>query len=213
MNQHRITLANVQEAHHALLSFAQEFVMLYCQHLATRIHFVRPCIHSLVHLPCEVIRIGPPICSSQWTLERTIGNLGEEIKQHSNPFANLSQHGIQRTRVNALKAMIPDLDINGTTKESSPLGCKDVGQGYVYSVQEKKKHALCETVRGRHYATSWVLSLVQIRFACTDGQSSAYLLDRIATVHGRSSRCPLKGVKWLITSRYLRHHIFLYYAA
>ena len=131
MNQHRITLANVREAHQALLSFAQEFEMLYCQRLPTRIHFVRPCIHSLVHLPREVIRIGPLVCSSQWTLERTIGNLGEEIKQHSNPFANLSQRGIRRARVNALKAMIPDLDIDGTTDEHLPQGCKDVGQGYL----------------------------------------------------------------------------------
>ena len=131
MNQHRIALANVRDAHRVLLSFAQEFEMLYCQRLPTRIHFVRPCIHSLIHLPREVIRIGPPVCSSQWTLERTIGNLGEEIKQHSNPFANLSQRGIRRARVNALKAMIPDLDIDGTTEESSPLGCKDVGQGYL----------------------------------------------------------------------------------
>ena len=94
MNQHRITSDNVCEAHQALLSFAQEFEILYCQRLPTRIHFVRPCIHSLVHLPREVIRIGPPVCSSQWTLERTIGNLGEEIKQHPNLFANLSQRGI-----------------------------------------------------------------------------------------------------------------------
>ena len=131
MNQHNITLANVHEAHQALMSFAQEFEILYCQRLPTRIHFVRPCIHSLVHLPREVIRLGPPICSSQWTLERTIGNLGEEIKQHSNPFANLSQRGIRRARVNALKAMIPDLDAEGTTEECLPQGSKDVGQGYV----------------------------------------------------------------------------------
>lgn len=131
MNQHRITLDNVREAHRALLSFAQEFEVIYCQRLPTRIHFVRPCIHSLIHLPREVIRIGPPICSSQWTLERTIGNLGEEIKQHSNPFANLSQRGIRRARVNALKAMIPDLDIDGSNEEHLPLGCKDIGQGYV----------------------------------------------------------------------------------
>ena len=65
MNQHRITVDNVRDAHQALLSFAQEFELVYCQRLPTRIHFVRPCIHSLVHLPHEVVRIGLPICSSQ----------------------------------------------------------------------------------------------------------------------------------------------------
>ena len=43
-------------------------------------------------------------------MERTIGNLGEEIRQPSNPFANLSQRGLRRSQVNALKAMIPDLE-------------------------------------------------------------------------------------------------------
>jgi hypothetical protein len=91
VNQHRITQANVHDAHLALLTFAQEFEMIYCKRLPTRIHFVCLCMHSLVHLLHEVLWIGPPICSSQWTLERTIGNLGWEIKQDSNPFANLSQ--------------------------------------------------------------------------------------------------------------------------
>ena len=131
MNQYRITVSNVREAHQALLSFSQEFEILYCRRLATRIHFVRPCLHSLAHLPREVVRIGPPVCSSQWTLERTIGNLGEEMKQHSNPFANLSQRGIRQARVNALKAMIPDLDVNGAIENHLPPGCKDIGEGYL----------------------------------------------------------------------------------
>ena len=109
MNQHRVTWMQVHKAHQVLISFAQEFKIIYCQHLVSHINFVQPCVHSLVHLPCEAIRLGPPICSSQWTLERTIGNLGKEIKQHSNPFANLSQRGIQCARTNTLQAMIPVL--------------------------------------------------------------------------------------------------------
>jgi len=91
MNQHKITQDNVLEAHLALFSFAQEFKVIYSGCEPMRIHFMCPCLHSVVHLLREVTQLGPPICSSQWTLERTIGNLGEEIKQHSNPFANLSQ--------------------------------------------------------------------------------------------------------------------------
>jgi hypothetical protein len=105
--------------------------MIYCKRLPTRIHFVRPCVHSLVHLPREVLRLGPPVCSSQWTLERTIGNLGEEIKQHSNPFANLSQRGIRRARVNALKSLIPDLEPDRTDKNDLPRGARDLGDGFV----------------------------------------------------------------------------------
>jgi hypothetical protein len=43
-------------------------------------------------------------------MERTIGNLSEEIKQHLNLFSNLAQQGIRRCQVNALKSMIPDLE-------------------------------------------------------------------------------------------------------
>jgi hypothetical protein len=131
MNQHNISKDNVRDAYLALASFALEFEEIYCQRLVTRIHFVRPCLHSLVHLPREVIRLGPPLCSSQWTLERTIGNLGEEIKQHSNPFANLSQRGIRRARVNALKAMIPGVDTERSDEGKLPRGSKDLGDGFL----------------------------------------------------------------------------------
>lgn len=61
-------------------------------------------------------------------MERTIGNLGEEIRQPSNPYANLSQRGLLRCQVNALTAMIPDL---GPPSPSLPRGAIDLGQGYV----------------------------------------------------------------------------------
>ena len=102
-------------------------------------------MHSLLHLPREVIRIGPPICSSQWTLERTIGNLGEEIKQHSNPFANLSQRGIRRAQTNALVAMIPDLPVDSPSEGLLPLGAKDLGDGFILlRAREGKSRALRE---------------------------------------------------------------------
>ena len=153
VNQHRITRENVCNVQLALASFAQEFEIIYCRRLPTRIHFVRPCLHSLVHLPQEVIRLGPPICSSQWTLERTIGNLGEEIKQHSNPFSNLSQRGIRRARTNALKAMIPDLIVDGPSKDTLPRGAKDLGDGFILlraregeprPLRECEAEALCD---------------------------------------------------------------------
>ena len=100
-----------------------------------------------MHLPCKVVRLGPLICSSQWTLERTIGNLGEEIKQHSNPFANLLQQGIRCAQVNALKAMIPDLDLDRTAKGVLPCGSKDLGNGYILlRAREAEPHPLrdCE---------------------------------------------------------------------
>jgi len=60
-------------------------------------------------------------------MERTIGNLTEEMKQPSQPFTNLSQRGVRRAQVNALKAMIPSL-----VKDSAdPRGSQDIGGGYI----------------------------------------------------------------------------------
>lgn len=131
MNQHSISLENVHEATLALASFAQEFELIYYDRQPSRIHFVRPCIHSVAHLPREVIRLGPPVCSSQWTLERTIGNLGEEINQPSNPYANLSQRGIRRARVNTVKILFPDLAPDRKDVNSLPRGAKDLGDEFV----------------------------------------------------------------------------------
>lgn len=81
-------------AHQALIEFAHDFELLYYQHKTERLHFVHQSIHALTHLASEVIRFGPLICSLQWTIERTISNLGQEIRQPSQPYANLSQRGV-----------------------------------------------------------------------------------------------------------------------
>jgi len=77
----------------------------------------------------EAVQVSPGAYYTQWTMERTIGNLGEEIKQPSNPFANLSQRGIRRLQVNALKAMIPDLEPNS---DSLPRNSNDIGDRYIF---------------------------------------------------------------------------------
>lgn len=68
-------------------------------------------------------------------MERTIGNLTEEMKQPSQPFANLSQHGLRRAHVNALKAAIPEL----VKDETNPRGSQDLGDGYVL-LRAKDEH-------------------------------------------------------------------------
>ena len=61
-------------------------------------------------------------------MERMIGNLGEEIKQPSKPYANLSQRGVCHSQGNALKAMLPDLEPD---QNILPWGAVDLGKGYV----------------------------------------------------------------------------------
>jgi len=61
-------------------------------------------------------------------MEHTIGNLGEEIRLHSNPYANLTQRIIERSRINALKNMLPDLF---SDDEHLPQGALHIGSNYI----------------------------------------------------------------------------------
>lgn len=129
MYQKSITPEEYRIAHKHLVLFTAEFEKLYMQRRTDRIHFVRQSIHSLSHMVPEAIRIGPGACSSQWTMERSIGNLTEEIKQHTKVYTNLSERGLRRASVNALKALIPSLDKDLSDKV--PRGGKSLGNGYI----------------------------------------------------------------------------------
>ncbi|KAJ7836240.1 hypothetical protein B0H14DRAFT_2363029 [Mycena olivaceomarginata] len=125
--QEEILPSEVADAHTLLTQFSDDFELKYVQRRTDRLHMVRPSIHTASHFAPETVRVGPGIIYSQWGMERTIGNLGEEIKQHSNAFANLAQRGIRRCQVNALKAMIPDIE---PPENPLPRGAADLGGGY-----------------------------------------------------------------------------------
>ena len=59
-------------------------------------------------------------------MERAIGDLGKDIRQPSNPFANLSQIALRRSQMNALLNICPELDPNA---ETIPTG-NNVENGY-----------------------------------------------------------------------------------
>ncbi|KAF8585337.1 hypothetical protein K439DRAFT_1616023 [Ramaria rubella] len=103
------------------------FETLYVQRRANWIHFVQPCIHAMLHLGLEVPRLGPPILHSSWTIERVIGDMGGEIHQPSNPYANLSERGLICCQLNALKAILPELD---KPKPVARYATVDFGGGY-----------------------------------------------------------------------------------
>jgi len=95
MCQSTLSKEELLDAHALLCSWEHEFELIYYRLQESRIHFVRPCVHQVVHLVSETIFKGPPICYAQWTMECTIGNLGEQIRQPSKPFANLSREGVR----------------------------------------------------------------------------------------------------------------------
>jgi len=91
-----------------------------------------------VHLPRKVLHLSPPICFSQWTLEQTIRNLEEEIKQPSNPFANLSQCRIRHAQVNTLKALISDLAPDRNDANHLPHGARDLRDNFILLCAQEK---------------------------------------------------------------------------
>ncbi|KIJ90922.1 hypothetical protein K443DRAFT_14832 [Laccaria amethystina LaAM-08-1] len=125
--QEEIYQSELHEAHKLLTEFSDSYEELYVQQRADRLHFVRPSIHVPSHMAPETEQVGPGIIYSQWAIERTIRNLGEEIKQHSDPYANLSQCGLRWCQVNALKAMIPGLV---PVENPLPQGVLDLGDEY-----------------------------------------------------------------------------------
>jgi hypothetical protein len=129
LTQQCITGTQLQEAHSHLIQFVEEFENLYYQRRVDRLHFCRPCIHTLIHTCDEVTRVGPGAYYTQFTMERTIGDLGREIRQPSNPFANLAQRALRRSQVNALKNMYPELDPTATLH--MPKFSQDLGNGCV----------------------------------------------------------------------------------
>lgn len=65
---------------------------------------------------------------TQFTMERMIGDLGSQVKQHSKPYVNLSQRGVQQAQVNALKTMVPDLKDDF---KKLPRSALDVGENFI----------------------------------------------------------------------------------
>ncbi|KAG8217046.1 hypothetical protein J3R82DRAFT_5037 [Butyriboletus roseoflavus] len=128
MCQYSLTAEQLKDAQSLLCRWQCEFELLYYQLKECHIHFVCPAVHQVAHLVPEVIQKGPPICYAQWTMECTIGNLGQQIRQPSKPFTNLAREEVWCCQVNALISLIPELD---DSPQAVPRGAVDLGGGYV----------------------------------------------------------------------------------
>ncbi|EPQ50059.1 hypothetical protein GLOTRDRAFT_51086 [Gloeophyllum trabeum ATCC 11539] len=125
--QRKITSKQVDDAHQALVHWEDEYERLYYCRKESRIPLVRPSAHTITHLPHQIIEYGPGVCSSQYCTENAIGFLGRQVRQPSNPFANLTQVTLRRVRLSALQAMVPGLVSNDA---GLPHGAIDLGDNY-----------------------------------------------------------------------------------
>ena len=137
IHQQKITAVELGHAHGLLLEWVKDFEKIYCNRDLHCIHLVLPCVHTTVHLATETARLGPLGIYAQWALENTIGNLGREVHQHSNPFMNLSERGLLRARINAVKALVRDFDL---TSNLLPRAACNLGEGYVFLPKKEDHH-------------------------------------------------------------------------
>ncbi|KAF9555548.1 hypothetical protein CPC08DRAFT_753019 [Agrocybe pediades] len=143
LHQRRIPKEQLIHGHNLLLEFVTGFEDLYYQQKSSRIHFCRQSIHALLHIGPEIPRLGPAVVYTQWPLERTIGNLGEEIRQPSNFLANIIERAARRAQVNSLLALIPEL---ADDKPQPRISC-DLGASYMLSMRERFPHVVTATER------------------------------------------------------------------
>ncbi len=127
LHQHAISVKDLERVLRLIVDFVRTYEEIYYQQNVERLHFCPSCLHGLLHTPSEVVQLGPHAYRSQWPMERTIGNLGQEIKQPSNPYKNLSQRGALRAELNSLRVMFPVLD---DPKNGLPHGALDIGDGF-----------------------------------------------------------------------------------
>ncbi|VDC03551.1 unnamed protein product [Peniophora sp. CBMAI 1063] len=126
--QHKIAADKLKAAHKSLVTFAREFEAIYYRGMRSRIHFCRHSVHQLPHLGPLTTACGPLCLVSQWAMERMIGDLGRELRQPGNPFANLTKRAVVRAQVNNLKSMIPNIE---PVKPDIPRGAEYRDDGYV----------------------------------------------------------------------------------
>ena len=125
--QYRLPTSLFPSAHRALVSYIEEYEVIYYCRRRERLHFVRPSLHTLGHAIPEASRVGPGALHTQWTMENYIGNITREIKQHVTPYANVSERALRRCQVNALKAMYPAFD----NEAPPPTYSFNAGGGYL----------------------------------------------------------------------------------
>jgi hypothetical protein len=120
LQQHCITHQDLLWGNELLFDFVTEFEALYYQQMESHIHFIQQSVHLLTHIASETLRLGPLSCYAQWTLETTIGNLGCEICQDRDLYANLTQQVMLCAQTNALWACFPGVKLEYGDKRVTP---------------------------------------------------------------------------------------------
>jgi hypothetical protein len=127
--QRKVSVRHLQEAHRAQVEYHRQFENIYYQQRPERLSFCRWSLHSLLHGAPEIMRVGPLALLSQWPLERTIGDLGRQVRNFQGPkmYANFAHMAWRQAQINALYNLYPDL---APSDKSVTERDRDLGGGY-----------------------------------------------------------------------------------
>ncbi|KAK1227461.1 hypothetical protein PQX77_009546 [Marasmius sp. AFHP31] len=136
----RKSLEELRQARKDLVEYVVLFEQYYYQRKIECLHFVRPCIHALLHIIEELIQVGSLTELSQWTTETTISHYERRLRLHSNPYGNLCVEVAEQAVTNAVYAMDPTLRVTLDSSESDSYS-QDVGSGYT-SLHPRDDHLM-----------------------------------------------------------------------
>ncbi|KAF5370373.1 hypothetical protein D9758_006949 [Tetrapyrgos nigripes] len=132
--------AEVAKEH--LISFIKEYEQLYYQHRVDRLHFCRPWLHTILHAPSEVYRVGPGLYSIQFFMERHIWILSKRLRQLSNTYGNLIAGALRHCECIAVAAMCPELYAGD---KKGPRGSVDIGDQFLFLRPRERSHLWIES--------------------------------------------------------------------
>ncbi|KAG2045517.1 hypothetical protein BDR06DRAFT_1055904 [Suillus hirtellus] len=190
ISQNHITQTELCVAARLMIEFIEEFEDLYYKRRVDRIHFMRQSIHALGHYATEVQSKGPLVCTSQWTMERTIENLIAEMRQLSKPYENLSRRAFRRAQHNALMSIFPILDPDHN-KPPFPKWSKDIGGGYALLKQQERHRHSTSVAEGRVirlYLQAYYPQSPEFGYFNDDGSFRIICWPRLRLRNGQTSR-------------------------
>ena len=152
--EYEIPQAHLVRSRKLLNEATMDFERIYYKRDPDQLHFVRPVIHTLWHLPDQVYLHGLLVVCTQQPMERIIGQLGPaggETRQPSRPYANLSQRAARHVNVNAAQALMPSLDRAEVCAIRIPRGAELIGNDFLLLRALERSYSVARPVEARAF--------------------------------------------------------------
>jgi hypothetical protein len=143
-----VSFQDIREAHIAQVEAHRQFEELYYQGNPARLNYCRQSLHNCSHGAPEIVRVGRLSLLSQYPLERTIGDLGRQIRnfQGDKMYTNFANMGWRQVQINALFSIYP-----GLAPKDKVVSPKDIAIGggfYLLRRGSDKTARLASTLEG-----------------------------------------------------------------